>query len=259
MTTAAAQQQLVDWIIVAARQRSSSTALSCAIAADMGSCASIYLDELYQGGTAQHALYSAMGSSSSSSPWESPTVRQRKMHPLQFLRHAREVACNSSNLRARLTKQSKEVCSTAAERFATNCNMSHSTQNGCTLVFKLFDIHGVRFLNSLFAHSPSCVVVLRRTIADEECSYRWALLTGDWTTNRHSGTLRNQQGSALENFRTSNCTNLPTASFARSHEQWFGRLYRYLRGTRHLNATFEESIYQRARLLQRVRAVCHAP
>ena len=134
-----------DWVVVASRQRSSSTSLARAIAQRLGPC-SVFVDEMLHH---HFPTYSLLGG------WSSRPVHYRRSDPLGLARAAHAAWSN----RVRNT--------TGA------CRDAH-----VTLVMKVFDVHKNVFLNKLFTHRRACTVILERDAASEECSLRWAAATG---------------------------------------------------------------------------------
>ena len=225
-----------DWVIVASRQRSSSTSLARAIAQRLGPC-SVFADEmLHHHGPTYDLIADVSGRG-----WKSQAVLHRAGNPLGLARAAHAA-------------WTSRVQNTTAA-----CRDAH-----VTLVMKVFDVHKNFFLNKLFTHRAACVVVLERDAAAEECSLRWAAHTGDWgeepalPTTRAADLSRprqEEQRAAYANFRRANCSRAGTAAFRLAHDAWFARVRAKLREARAehvLNATFVESTRRRAALLERV-------
>jgi hypothetical protein len=245
-----AETSLTDWVIVASRQRSSSTSLARAIAQRLGPCA-VFVDEMLHH---HFPTYSLLGG------WSSRPVHYRRSDPLGLARAAHAAWSN-------------RVRNTTAE-----CRDAH-----VTLVMKIFDVHKNVFLNKLFTHRRACTVILERDAASEECSLRWAAATGDWgeeppparslalerSRARHerSSTARappaggeersDEQRAGYAAFRRANCSRTGSVAFRLAHDAWFARVRAKLREARAepqrvLNASFVESTRRRAALLERV-------
>ena len=138
------------YIIIASRQRSSSTTLTRMIASH-----SCVLD-----GNEVWNVYDKDQDKQSAHDYVNMNPYEIRKDPGVFLSLAHE-----------------GICQTARDNGSL-----HSQCDTCTVVVKLFDIHGIENVTQLFEYTEFGFVVLERPIEGQWCSLKKAEATNDWAT-----------------------------------------------------------------------------
>ena len=227
---------VAEFIAVVARQRSSSTALSMAIAHHP--CVAWGNELFHVTGAAR--LRRACGTQDRFAArllrthGKGALHAARFSHPIAYLRAVRDL-----QLSTRWPKRGGRSCSRASY----------------ALVFKLFDKHvhgrlGEGGLRELLAHPRVAVVVLERDAGGAECSLEWARSASDWGMRPERHHSREYAA-----FRTAHCAGrMPTPEYRVAHDAWYGCVRTLLRSANKpfLEVSFNESTHELVHVLRRV-------
>ena len=230
-----ARRTPAEFIAVVSRQRSSSTALSMAIAHHP--CVAWGNEIFHPSGNAR--LRRACGTQDRFAArllrahGKGAVHAARFSHPMAYLRAVRDL-----QLSARWPKRGGAGC----------------TRSSYALVFKLFDrhVHGrleEGGLRDLLANPRVAVVVLERDAGSAECSLEWARRAADW------GMRPDRHSRDYAAFRAAHCAGrMPTPSYRSAHDAWYGRVRTLLRsaGKPFLEVSFNESTHELTHVLRRV-------
>lgn len=253
----------LEYVIVAARQRTSSSYLAASI--------TTYLDE----------SNATIAVRDFDEPWlpaaqreknqlvdslvpDVSSLSQRMANPFDFVRKLRHAYCHSMHCSSR------------------NGVGEAACRSRCVVVLKVFDRHfrdsfgtpafrppldlpgTIRALTPLFGHPGARVVVLERNPIEEHCSLSWAMQSGSWWRPDMTPAAL----AAYEDFKRGCNKQTPSLQaadavdkfgdpFQRDHALWFSALHSALRSApgalgRSLNATYSENVDQHEALMARI-------
>jgi hypothetical protein len=225
----------VEFVVVASRQRSSSSYLAWSIVdAEIANGAVAYsFDEPWEDSTRRKANIAA------EELVPNLTYAQRISNPLGFVRQLRDAYCR----RNRSIRGAR-----------------------CLIVFKLFDVHFAQspqgkasipaVLAQLFSFPGARTVVLERDPIDELCSLKFAERSHQWWLPD----IPNKTRAVYEKFKQNQCNHATRKSesdlqYLREHREWYQMVHAALRqspASSYLNATYDDNVGRHAKLMAHI-------